>query len=222
METTTDTQVQQVHLKGKVDKYCYQTWRHHRWATTPDPHLLEHHGGVSFWEIDKQTRRAASRFGYHGRYDLGHTWPKNVISVNALNKHYDNPNGKIVWDHCMKPQSQATYNMDNPHLLEDYEVFRDYYVDACRQFGVTKDENETLKVQTNGRGKKYLIHCPLEYSYKEAGIELWQKDPKGDGTWNDVIPMDNLIVVPDGFTEWESQFYTEKALKILDKYDRSL
>ena len=205
--------VEQVSLDTKVDEYAFQTWEHHKWATRPNPHL----NGMTYWEQSKQTRRAASRFGYHGRYDCGHIWPKNVISTNMMNSYYDG-NKKICWDHCMKPQSQATFIMDNPHLLETYTGFRSLFLNATRQFGVTKNENEILKSQTNGRGKKFIIHCPLRYSYKEAEIDLWIKNPVGDGTWDDLLPMDNFIIVPDGYNEWESQFYSSKAKEVLNKY----
>ena len=88
MTTQTKSQlhlVEQVSLDTKVDEYAFQTWEHHKWATRPNPHL----NGMTYWEQSKQTRRAASRFGYHGRYDCGHIWPKNVISTNMMNSYYD-------------------------------------------------------------------------------------------------------------------------------------
>ena len=129
----------------------------------------------------------------------------------------------LTEDHCLSPQTYINYICDNPEIyLSDFEVFMDLFAKLTTLICVTKKENDALRglTKNNKKNNNILISCPKLLSYKHLGINLFEREQ--GAKWGDAKPTDNLIVVSDSFTEYEKQFWTPKAHKLYEEYDRSL
>ena len=199
---------------NKFEVQSLHCWKHLKGATTFD----EDFGRVP-WEGTRLDKYSISRTGYQKVFDSPTPYPKVLISAEAVAEKIDKNSSKLVFDHCYSPQQQIYFICDNAHIfLKDFKTFQKVFAIMTTQIVVTKKQNDLLRSLTTNLKKDGIIKisCPKIYSYKHLNIELFKRDQ--DAKWTDAKPVDNLLQVLDGYTEYEKRYWTDEAHEIFESY----
>jgi len=164
-------------IDNRTKQYCLTAWNNLK-------------GNSYRWhsELNTDAERSISRMFYQSVFD----------TLNDKTGFSTSPGAKSTWegmvdDHYMAPQTVAKFVMENPKLLNDYDKFQEIFLFCCKTIVVTKEENNKLAQIT----KKQPVLTKDKYHY--LGMKLY----KG---YEELPTINQVLDVPEAFTEWESQF----------------
>jgi hypothetical protein len=149
----------------------------------PTYHALVANGKI--WDKNPDMRSPITRIYYDLVWCCNTTNRSGLISKDALRE------GKSTQDHIYSPQFIARMIMDNrDYFLKDMDVFMETFYESCKTIVVTPSENMRLRNLT--------LRVPMKKKYREAGIELLNKQTGKEVT--------NLIKVPKVWEQFEKQY----------------
>jgi len=149
----------------------------------------------------------------HGNYDRIHTCsvPSGLVSGNAIKAKSEDQSFCFCKDHCYRPQFMLMMFMDNSEFfLKDFNLFLEYIILSCTTILITPEENEVLKKFTQNKNGKIEIKVPVDLTYQEANIQLFER-VNGKKWWQkELNTVSNYLKTPKLYIDYEKQFLVEQ------------